>query len=205
MDDEEGLCTTAGAHVTVTTAATHQHPHVSLLEIFTLFLKVGLTGFGGGMAIVALVERMVVKEKQWVTPEEFLHGLAFGQILGPFSLNTCTFVGYRLRGVAGGVLAATAFLLPSFLIVSLLAWLYLRFQHLHLLQKALAGTNPVVIGLICAVVLDMSKKQIKGVSGWLLALIAFAAAALLKLNVALVLAASVIWALSVAMHKRSNG
>ena len=76
---------------------------VRLREIFLLFLKVGLTGFGGGMAIVALTERMVVKEKQWVTSEEFLHGLAFGQILGPFSLNTCTFVGYRLRGVAGEI------------------------------------------------------------------------------------------------------
>lgn len=177
---------------------------VSLAEIFGLFLKIGMTGFGGGMAIVALTERYVVHEKQWVTPEEFLHGLAFGQVLGPFSLNTCTFVGYRLRGVPGGVLAAVAFMLPSFLIVSFLAWLYLRFQHLHLLKKALAGTNPVVIGLICAVVLDMSKKQIKGRSGWLMALAAFAAAALLKLNVALVLAAGVLWAFGTALAKRSQ-
>ena len=182
--------------------APRQHPTVSLWEIFILFCTVGLTGFGGGMAIVALTERMVVKEKQWITPEEFLHGLAFGQILGPFSLNTCTFVGYRLRGVAGGLLAATGFLLPSFLIVSLLAWLYLRFQHLHLLQKALAGTNPVVIGLICAVVLDMGAKQVKGGNAWLLVLAAFCAAALLKLNVALVLAVSLIWAFGTALYRR---
>lgn len=186
----------------MTTNTTGPHPRVSLWDIFSLFCTVGLTGFGGGMAIVALTERRVVKEKQWVTPEEFLHGLAFGQILGPFSLNTCTFVGYRLRGVTGGLLAASGFLLPSFLIVSLLAWLYLRFQHLHLLQKALAGTNPVVIGLICAVVLDMGKKQIKGGGAWLLALATFAAAALLKLNVALVLAASLAWAFAAAFHKR---
>lgn len=189
----------------MTSENTHQPPRVSLWEIFVLFSKVGLTGFGGGMAIVALTERIVVKEKQWVTPEEFLHGLAFGQILGPFSLNTCTFVGYRLRGIIGGVLAATAFLLPSFLIVSLLAWLYLRFQHLHLLKKALAGTNPVVIGLICAVVLDMGKKQVKDANGWLLALAAFGAAALLKLNIALVLVASLMWAFSSALIKRRNG
>jgi len=186
------------------TSEAHQHPHVSLWEIFYLFCKIGLTGFGGGMAIVALVERMVVKEKQWVTPEEFLHGLAFGQILGPFSLNSCTFVGYRLRGVAGGVLAATGFLLPSFLMVSLLAWLYLRFQHLHYLKKALAGTNPVVIGLICAVVLDMGKKQVTGKGAWLLALLAFTAAALLKQNVALVLTAGVIWAFAAAVLKRRH-
>jgi chromate transporter len=180
------------------------HVRVSLWEIFTLFLKVGLTGFGGGMAIVALTERMVVKEKQWVTAEEFLHGLAFGQILGPFSLNCCTFVGYRLRGVPGGLLAATGFLLPSFLIVSLLAWLYLRFQHLALLQKALAGTNPVVIALILAVVLDMGTKQIKGSNGWLLCLAAFAAAAIFKLNVALVLAAGLIWAFGAAVYQQRH-
>lgn len=175
---------------------------VRLLEIFLLFLTVGLTGFGGGMAIVALTERMVVKEKQWVTPEEFLHGLAFGQILGPFSLNTCTFVGYRLRGVAGGILAATGFLLPSFIIVSILAWLYLRFQHLALLQKALAGTNPVVIALILSVVIDMGKKQVTGYGGWLLALATFGAAALFKLNVALVLAVAAIWAFLRAIWQR---
>jgi chromate transporter len=175
---------------------------VPLSEIFMLFLKVGITGFGGGMAIVALTERMVVQEKKWVTAEEFLHGLAFGQILGPFSLNTCTFVGYRLRGVAGGLLAATAFLLPSFIIVSILAWLYLRFNHLHLLQKALAGTNPVVIALIIAVVLDMGKKQIKGANGWIMALATFAAAAFFKINVALVLSLAVVWALGFVIAKR---
>jgi chromate transporter len=187
------------------TALQPKVPRVSLREIFLLFLKVGLTGFGGGMAIVALTERMVVKEKQWISAEEFLHGLAFGQILGPFSLNTCTFVGYRLRGVAGGVLAASAFLLPSFIIVSLLAWLYLRFQHLPMLQKALAGTNPVVVALILAVVLDMGKKQVKGTSGWLLALLAFAAAALFKLNAALVLAIGALWAFGAALYRRRLG
>lgn len=175
---------------------------IPLSEIFMLFLKVGFTGFGGGMAIVALTERMVVREKRWVTAEEFLHGLAFGQILGPFSLNTCTFVGYRLRGVPGGILAATGFLLPSFIIVSVLAWLYLRFQHLHLLKKALAGTNPVVIGLILAVVIDMGKKQVNGFNGWIMAIAAFAAAALFKLNVAIVLAVAVLWAFAAALYRR---
>lgn len=190
----------------MTDTALHPHvPRVSLVEIFVLFLKVGLTGFGGGMAIVALTERMVVKEKQWVSADEFLHGLAFGQILGPFSLNICTFVGYRLRGVAGGLLAATGFLLPSFIIVSLLAWLYLRFQHLALLQKALAGTNPVVVALILAVVLDMGKKQFKDASALLLALVTFAAAALFKLNVALVLAVAVLWAFGSALYRRRLG
>src|SRR5512137_804522 len=100
-----------------------QKPQVSLREIFTTFLIIGTTGFGGGMAVVSLTERYCVRQKRWLTIDQFLHGLAFGQILGPFSLNICTFVGYYLRGVAGGLTAATAFILPSFTLISMLTWL----------------------------------------------------------------------------------
>lgn len=177
----------------------------SLLEIFLTFARIGVTGFGGGMAIVALVERICVKEKRWVSAEEFLHGLAFGQILGPFSLNVCTFTGYHLRGVRGGVAAAVGFILPSFLLMSLLSWLYFAYHKLPQLQAALKGTNPVIIGLIVVVSIDMGRKQIKGVNGMLMALAAFAATVVLKLNAALVLLAAVAWSLSVAVYKKRTG
>ncbi len=148
---------------------------VSLTEIFLTFATIGLTGFGGGMAIVALVERICVREKEWITSEEFLHGLAFGQILGPFSLNVCTFTGHHLRGIRGGIIAAVGFILPSFLLVSLLSWLYFTYNKLPQLQAALKGTNPVIIGLIVVVAIDMGRKQIKGSNGALMALAAFGA------------------------------
>ena len=135
---------------------------VSLTEIFLTFAKIGLTGFGGGMAIVALVERICVGEKKWISSEEFMHGLAFGQILGPFSLNVCTFTGHHLRGVRGGITAAVGFILPSFLLVSLLSWIYFTYNKLPKLQAALKGTNPVVIALIVVVAIDMGRKQIRG-------------------------------------------
>ena len=177
---------------------------VSLTEIFLTFAKIGLTGFGGGMAIVALVERICVKEKGWLSAEEFMHGLAFGQILGPFSLNVCTFIGQHLRGVRGGVVAAVAFILPSFLLVSLLSWLYFTFHKLPQLQAALKGTNPVVIALILVVALDMGRKQIKGANGCLMALAAFAATVLIKLNAAWVLLAAALWALGVSLYRRRH-
>ena len=130
-------------------------PKVSLVEIFLTFAKIGLTGFGGGMAVVALIERVCVKEKRWITAEEFLHGVAFGQMLGPFSLNISTFTGYYLRGIAGGLCAAVGFILPSFLLVSLLSWLYFTYNTLPQLQAALKGTNPVVIGLILVVAINV--------------------------------------------------
>lgn len=175
---------------------------VSLPEIFLTFAKIGLTGFGGGMAIVALVERICVREKQWITSEEFMHGLAFGQILGPFSLNVCTFTGHHLRGIRGGITAATGFIMPSFLLVSLLSWLYFTFHKLPQLQAALKGTNPVIIGLIVVVAIDMGRKQIKDLNSVLLAVAAFAATVFLKLNAAWVLLAAAVWSLGMGMYRR---
>jgi chromate transporter len=175
---------------------------VSLSDIFLTFATIGLTGFGGGMAIVAMVERICVHEKQWIAPEEFMHGLAFGQILGPFSLNVCTFTGHHLRGIRGGITAAFAFILPSFLLVSLLSWLYFTYHKLPQLQAALKGTNPVIIGLIVVVAIDMGRKQIKGSNGILMALAAFGATVFLKLNAAWVLLAAAAWSLGASIFRR---
>src|SRR5512133_360243 len=176
--------------------------NVTLSEIFLIFAKIGITGFGGGMAIVALIERICVKEKQWIGAEEFLHGLAFGQILGPFSLNVCTFTGYHLRGIRGGITAAVAFILPSFLLISLLSWLYFTYHKLPQLQAALKGTNPVVIGLIVVVAIDMGRKQVKGINSVLMAVVAFAATVVLKLNAAWVLLAAAAWSLGMSIYRR---
>lgn len=176
--------------------------NVSLTDIFLTFAKIGLTGFGGGMAIVALIERICVKEKQWIGNEEFLHGLAFGQILGPFSLNVCTFTGHYLRGIRGGITAAVAFILPSFLLVTLLSWLYFTYHKLPQLQAALKGTNPVVIGLIVVVAIDMGRKQIRGINSSLMALVAFAATVFLKLNAAWILVAAAAWSLGLSLYRR---
>lgn len=175
---------------------------ITLTEIFLTFAKIGITGFGGGMAIVALVERICVREKEWITSEEFLHGLAFGQILGPFSLNVCTFIGHHLRGIRGGIIAAIAFILPSFLLVSTLSWIYFTYNKLPQLQAALKGTNPVIIGLIVVVAIDMGRKQIKGGNGALMALAAFSASIFLKLNAAWILLGAALWSLCSSYFRR---
>ena len=177
---------------------------VRLSEIFLTFATVGLTGFGGGMAIVAMVERICVREKKWITSEEFMHGLAFGQILGPFSLNVCTFTGHHLRGIRGGITAAVAFIFPSFLLVTLLSWLYFTYNKLPQLQAALKGTNPVIIGLIVVVAIDMGRKQIKGGNGALMALVAFGASVFLKLNAAWVLLGAALWSLCSTYIRRRH-
>ncbi len=156
------------------------------------------------MAIVSLTERVCVHEKKWVSMDEFMHGLAFGQILGPFSLNTCTFVGYYLRGPVGGILAASAFITPSFILVCLLSWLYFRFHELPQLQSALNGTNPVIIALIIVAAIGMGRSKVRGKDAWIMALAAFAAAALFDVSALNILVAATVWSLGRSWYRREH-
>lgn len=177
---------------------------VSLWEILKAFLTIGATGFGGGMAVVSITERYCVHEKKWITIDEFLHGLAFSQILGPFSLNICTFVGYYLRGVAGGIIAAAAFIFPSFCLISILTWLYFRFHQLPQLESALKGTNPMVVAIILVAVVGMAKSSVRGANGWIVALLAFAGAAFFNVSSLTILLLGAAWSFARAYYMREN-
>jgi len=168
---------------------------VSLVEIAWTFFVIGATGFGGGMAVVALVERRCVLDKKWLGHDEFMHGLAFGQLLGPFSLNSCTFVGSYLRGTVGGALAATCFITPSFLLISLLSLLYFRFHELPELQSALLGCNPVVIALVLVAGVGMARRKAARGPTALIALLAFAASAFFDTSGLTVLTVAGCWGL----------
>jgi len=171
------------------------NPKVTLFQIAATFFLIGATGFGGGMAIVALVERRCVVEKKWLRHDEFMHGLAFGQILGPFSLNISTFVGYYLRGTLGGIVAAASFIAPSFLLISALSFLYFRFHQVPALKSALLGSNPVVIALIVVAGIGMARKRATGLETALVAAGAFAASAFFGVGALTVLLAAGCWGL----------
>jgi chromate transporter len=101
---------------------------LSLSGLALTFLKIGTIGFGGGMAIIALMEHELVRKRRIINPEEFLHGVGLGQILGPFAVNTALFTGYRLYGTLGGLIAACAFMAPSLVLVLILSWLYFSYR-----------------------------------------------------------------------------
>jgi chromate transporter len=99
-------------------------------------------------------------------------------------------------------MAAFGFILPSFILVTLLSWVYFTYHKLPQLQAALKGTNPVVIGLIVVVAIDMGRKQIKSANSVLMALAAFAASAFLKLNAAWILLGAALWSLGASYYRR---
>lgn len=136
-------------------------PVMTRLEMALRFLKLGAIGFGGGVAVIALMEQECVQRRQCVETEEFLHGVGLGQILGPFAVNTAIFIGYRMFGLGGALLAQVAFLAPSVLLVIVLSWLYFSFNQIPSLQGALAGLAPVVIALILSAAWSMGRKSVK--------------------------------------------
>ncbi len=123
-------------------------PPVSWRSLATTFFTVGAIGFGGSMAVLSLLHDYCVERRRWLSSETFAHGAALSQILGAAAVNVAIFVGYTLRGWRGALLAAGAFLAPSFVVVVLLGALYARFSQLPALQAALGGMAPVVVALL---------------------------------------------------------
>ncbi len=160
---------------------------ITLGRLLASFLKIGSIGFGGGMAVIALMEEEFVQKRRLIAGEEFVHGVGLAQILGPFAVNTSFFIGYRLFGIIGGLLSASTFLAPSVTLVILLSHLYFRYHSIPALQGAVAGLGPVVIALILTAGWSIARKVVRS---WPEALIAAGAliAGVAKLNTVWVMA-----------------
>ena len=130
----------------------------SLLKLFTTFFRIGLFTFGGGYAMIPLLERDVVQRNSWVSPEEFTDLLALAQSApGVFAVNMAVFVGYRTRGVAGAVSAAFGCALPSVVIILLIALFFRQFRHIAVVNNIFMGLRPVVVALIAVPVFNVAK------------------------------------------------
>jgi chromate transporter len=154
---------------------------ISLARLLAIFFKIGSIGFGGGMAVIALMEREFVQKRKLIAGEEFLHGVGLGQILGSFAVNASFFIGYRLFGPLGGILSASAFLMPSLALVTALSHLYFRYHSIPALQGAVTGLGPVVIALILAAAWSLGGKLLQSPTAVCIAAAALAAGAL-KIN-----------------------
>lgn len=160
---------------------------ISLVEIAKVFLTIGTIGFGGGMAIIALMQDYFVRRKEWLSMDEFSHGIALGQFLGPFAVNASIFIGYRLRGFMGGIVSLISFLIPSIVFVIIISSLYVHYHKIPSLQFALKSINPVVIALILAAAYQMGKGKFKSFESLLLIVITIFLTVYLKLQVVVIL------------------
>ncbi|WP_306484329.1 chromate transporter [Anaerococcus sp.] len=132
----------------------------TLLELYLTFFKMGLFTFGGGYAMLPLLEREVVDKKGWASHEEILDYYAIGQSTpGIIAINTSTFCGYKVGGNIGGIVASLGFISPSIIIISIIAKFLQSFSHLAIIQHAFAGIRIAVCALVFYSVLKMIKKD----------------------------------------------
>ena len=132
-----------------------------LLDLFVTFAKVGVMTFGGGYAMLPILQREVVDNKHWSTEEELMDYFAIGQCTpGVIAVNTATFIGQKQKGILGGILATLGIAFPSLIIISLLAGVITQFSHVVWVQHAFGGIRICVCILILNAVVKLFKKAV---------------------------------------------
>ena len=121
------------------------------LQLFLSFLQIGAFSFGGGYAAMPLIQNQVVQLHSWLSQSEFTDLITISQMTpGPIAINSATFVGTRIAGIPGALAATAGCVLPSCILVTLLAKIYLKYRNLSLLQGVLKSLRPAVIAMIAA-------------------------------------------------------
>lgn len=140
-----------------------------LLDIYIAFFKMGLVTFGGGYAMLPILEREVVEKRSWIEKEEVLDYYAVSQGLpGIITVNVSVFIGYRRRQIPGGLMAALGVVSPCIIIITILAACLQNFQDNVYVKHALGGISVCVTALIASTVLGLFKKGVKDVPGFLI-------------------------------------
>ena len=143
-----------------------------LLEMFLTFAKVGVMTFGGGYAMLPILQREVVENKGWATEEELMDYFAIGQCTpGVIAVNTATFIGQKLKGTFGAIFATLGVVFPSLVIISLLAGVIEAFSHLTWVQNAFGGIKVCVCVLIANAVVKLYKKAVVDVPTFIIFLL----------------------------------
>lgn len=152
-------------------------------QLFSSFFVIGALTFGGGYSMLPMLTREIVQKRGWATEEELLNYFAIGQCTpGVIAVNTATFIGYKRRGVLGGIVATLGVVAPSVLIITVIAALLQNFMEIQVIQHAFAGIRVAVTALILATVVKLFRQTVKNLLHILLCVAAFVAVALFNLS-----------------------
>ena len=133
----------------------------TLFKMFLTFARIGGFTFGGGYAMLPMLQREVVEKYKWATNDELLDYYAIGQCTpGVIAVNTATFIGYKLKGIPGAIFATLGVVTPSMIIIGLIAAFISNFRDLEVVQWAFSGVRAAVVALILSAVIKIGKKSI---------------------------------------------
>lgn len=166
------------------------------LQLFLTFFKIGAFTFGGGYAMIPLIQKEVVDNKKWVTENDVLDIIAIAESTpGPIAINSATFVGYKTAGIFGAFCATMGVVLPSFIVISLISRVLTEFEHIKAVQYAFNGIRAGVLALIVKALISMYKQCPKGLISYIVMAFSFIAAAILKLPLLLVIVSCALFGL----------
>lgn len=168
-------------------------------DLIRTFGHIGLMSFGGPAAQIALMHRVLVDDRKWLTEKEYLSALSFCMLLpGPEAMQLATWSGWRLRGTAGGLIAGLLFVLPGAAVVLALAMTYAAYGQVPLMQALFMGVQAAVAVIVIEALLRVSKRALKGRTAYVIAVLAFLALFLLNAPFPLVILAAGLWGFATA-------
>lgn len=160
----------------------------NLLKLFITFFKIGAFTFGGGYAMIPLIQKETVEKNKWVTDEDILEIVAIAEATpGPIAINASTFIGYKVKGFLGALAATFGMVLPSFSIIFIISTVLREFQHVQAVKYAFFGIRAGVLALILKAMYMMFKKAKKGIVPYIIMFLAFILTAFFKVSVIFVI------------------
>ena len=146
----------------------------TIIKLFFAFARIGLFTFGGGYAMLPMIQREIVETKKWATEEEIMNYYAVGQCTpGVIAVNTATFVGRKVAGIKGAISATLGVIFPSVIIITLIAAFIRNFLEYEAVSNALEGINVAVSVLVISAVMNLWKKGVKNIFGIVMFAFAF--------------------------------
>lgn len=162
-------------------------------QLFSAFFRIGLFTFGGGYAMLPMLQKEIVEKYKWATNDEILNYFAIGQCTpGVIAVNTATFIGYKKRGVRGAALATFAIVLPSLIIISVIAAFLKNFAEFEAVKKAFVGIRVAVAVLVASAVIKLWKSGIKDRFGIAIFIVALAVQLMFNLSPIIVIVAAIV-------------
>lgn len=144
------------------------------LELFWAFFQIGALTFGGGYAMLPMIQKEIVEKHHWATDDEIIDYFAIGQLTpGIIAVNTATFVGYKTKGILGGIFATLGVVTPSIVIITIIAAFLKNFMDYEIVQHAFGGIRVAVCVLISIAIMKLAKKNIKNNTGIIIAVLVF--------------------------------
>ncbi len=161
--------------------------HITWL-LFVTFLKIGAFTFGGGYAMIPLIQKEVVEKRKWISDQDILDIVAIAESTpGPIAINSATFVGSKIAGFFGALFSTLGVVLPSFVIISLISFALRQFESIQIVRYAFIGIRAGVLALIIRALISMYKQCPHNLLSYFVIIASFAAVALLKINVLIVI------------------